>query len=107
MVLHAMSGVVMVDLQDKCLAQISATLTQQVEFGHGLIGSLKKGGTVEIKRTRLSPGIWKTSLIKLDVNGRIILFKTISEQQDETRTDFQPVAADTSVEQAVAKLAGN
>jgi hypothetical protein len=107
MVLHAMSGVAWVDLQDKCLAQISATLTQQVEFGHGLIGSLKQGGTVEIQRTRISPGLWKTSSIKIDINGRIILFKTISEQQDETRSDFQPVAADTSVEQAVAKLADN
>lgn len=107
MVLHAMSGVVLVDLPDKCLAQISAKLTQPVEFGHGLIGSLKKGGTVEIQRTRLSPGLWKTSSIKIDINGRIIFFKTISEQQDETRTDFEPVAADASVEQAVAKLAGN
>lgn len=107
MVLHAMSGIVLVDLQDKCLAQISATLTQPVEFGHGLIGSLKKGGAVEIKRTRLSPGLWKTSSMKIDINGRIILFKTISEQQDETRSDFTPVAPDTSVEQAVAKLAAN
>jgi hypothetical protein len=107
MVLHAMSGIVLVDLQDKCLAEISATLTQPVEFGHGLIGSLRKGGAVEIKRTRLSPGLWKTSSMKIDINGRIILFKTISEQQDETRSDFTPVAEDTSVEQAVAKLARN
>jgi len=45
--------------------------------------------------------------MKIDINGRIILFKTVSEQQDETRSDFTPVAEDTSVEQAVAKLARN
>ena len=107
MVLHAMSGTMLIDLQDKCFAQVSATLTQQVDFGHGLIGSLKKGGVVEIKRIRLSPGVWKTYSIKVDINGRIILFKTISEQQDETRSDFKPLAADTSIEQALEKLAGS
>ena len=107
MVLHAMSGTMLVDLQDKCFAQVSATLTQQVDFGHGLIGSLKKGGVIEIKRLRLSPGVWKTYSIKVDINGRIILFKTISEQQDETRSDFKPVAADTSIEQILEKLAGS
>jgi hypothetical protein len=105
--LHAMRGIVLIDLQEKRLAQISATLTQQVEFGHGLIGGLKKGGTIEVKRARLSPGIWKTSSTRMDINGRIILFKTISKQEDETQSDFTPEAPDTSIEQALEKLASN
>jgi hypothetical protein len=105
--LHAMSGIVLIDLQEKRLAQIAATLTQQVEFGHGLIGSLRKGGTIEVKRARLSPGIWKTSSTRMDINGRIVLFKIISKRQDETQSDFTPEAPDTSIEQALEKLAGN
>ena len=107
MVVHALSGTMLIDLQDKCFAQVFATLAQQVDFGHGLIGSLKKGGVIDIKRMRFSPGVWKTYSIKIDINGRIILFKTITEQQDETRSDFKPMAAGTSIEQALEKLAGS
>jgi hypothetical protein len=105
--LHAMSGIVLIDLQEKRLAQISATLTQQVEFGHGLIGSLKRGGTIEVKRTRLSTGIWKTSSTRIDINGHILLLKTISKQQDETQSGFTPEAPDTSIKKALEELVGN
>jgi hypothetical protein len=106
-VLHALNGIIMMDLQGKRLAQITATVTQQVEFGHGLIGSLKEGGTIEMKRTRLSPGIWKTSSTRFDINGRMLLFKTISKKQDETQSDFQPVSPDTSIEQALKQVTAN
>jgi hypothetical protein len=103
--LHALSGIMLVDLQEKRLVQISGTLTQQVDFGYGVIGQLKKGGAIEVKRTRLAPGTWKTSSTKINIYGRIILFKTISKQQDETQSGFKPVAPDTSIEQALQKLA--
>ncbi len=104
--LHAMSGIILIDLQEKRLAQLSATLTEQVDFGYGVIGQLKKGGTIEVKRIRLSPGIWKTSSYKINLYGRIVLFKTISKQQDETQSDFKPVAPDTSIERALEELIG-
>ena len=107
MALHAMSGIVLIDLREKRLVQISANVTQQVEFGHGLIGSLKKGGMIEVKWTRLSSGIWKTASIRSHIHGRIILFKTINEQEDETRSEFKPEAPDTSIEQALESLAGS
>jgi hypothetical protein len=105
--LHALSGIVLIDLQERRLVEISAIVTQQVEFGFGLIGSLKKGGTIEMKRTRLCPGIWKTSSTRIDINGRMVLFRTISKKQDETQSDFQPVAPDTSIEQALKTLVTN
>src|SRR5580693_10728167 len=38
--LHALSGVVLIDLTEKRVAQFSGTLTQQVNFAHGLLGHL-------------------------------------------------------------------
>jgi hypothetical protein len=102
--LNALSGVILVDLHEKRLVQLSGTLTQQVDFGHGAIAQLKKGGTVEVTRIRLSPGIWKTSSFRLDINGRIALFKPISKQRDETLSDFRPLAPDTSIGQALQQL---
>jgi hypothetical protein len=103
-VLHAMSGVVLIDLLEKRLARISATLTQQVDFGYGIIGHLRKGGTVEVNRIQLAPGIWKTTSLRIDINGRFVFFKTINKQQDEAHSDFKSVAPDTTILQAVQQI---
>jgi hypothetical protein len=105
--LHAMSGVILIDLNEKRMARFSGTLTQQVDFGFGVIGQLKKGGTIEVNRIRLSPGIWKTNSSKIDINGRIALFKTISKQQDETHSEFKRVAPDTNIPQALQQIASS
>jgi hypothetical protein len=103
-VLHAMSGVILIDLQDKRLAHISGTLTHEVSFGYGLIGHVNKGGTIEMNRTRLSSGRWKTSSSKINLDGRFVFFKTINKQLDETRGDFEPVAPDMSIQRAVEQV---
>ena len=102
--LNALSGVILIDLQEKRLVRLSGTLTQQVDFGDGAIAQLKKGGIIEVERTRLSPGVWKTSFLCLNINGRIALFKPISKQRDETLSDFRPLAPDTSIAQALQQL---
>jgi hypothetical protein len=104
--LHAMSGVVLIDRDEDRIAHLSGTLTQQVDFGFGVIGQLKKGGTIEVNRIRLSPGIWKTNASKIDINGRIVLFRTISKQQDETHSEFKRVAPDTNIMLALQQIAG-
>jgi hypothetical protein len=103
---HAMRGIILVDLKEKRLAQVSATLTQQVDFGYGAVGRLNKGGTINITRTRVSPGIWRTISSRIDINGRVVFFKTINKQQDETYSDFKSVASDTSIAQALQQLVG-
>ncbi len=104
--LHAMSGVILIDVHEKRLVQLTGTLTQEVDFGFGLIGHLSKGGTIEVNRIRLSPGVWKTSSSRIDLNGRFVLFKTINKQQDETHSHFKPVASDMSILQALAQIVG-
>ncbi len=82
----------MIDLQEKRLEQLSATLTEDVVFGYGLVGRPDKGGTISITRTKVVPGIWKTSTSKINLNGRLLMFKTINKQKDETRGDFKGIS---------------
>jgi hypothetical protein len=103
-VLHAMSGVIQIDLDEKRLARLSATLTQQVDFGYGIIGHLRKGGTVDVNRIQLAPGIWKTSWFRIEINGRFVFFKTINKQQDEAHSDFKSVASGTTILQALQQI---
>lgn len=103
--LHAMSGLILIDLREKRLARFSGTLTQQVNFGHGLLGHINKGGTIEVNRVRLSPGLWGTSLFRTDFDGRFAIFKNISKHLDETRNDFEPVPPDTNIQRALEQIA--
>ena len=102
--LHAMSGLVLIDLREKRLARFSGTLTQQVNLCHGLLGHINKGGTIEVNRVRLSRGLWGTSLFRTDFDGRFAIFKNISKHLDETRHHFEPVPPDTNMQRALELL---
>jgi hypothetical protein len=103
-ILHALDGRVFIDLHDKRIARLSGSLGTTVEFGYGVIGHVERGGTTEITRVHLSPGDWKTSAEKLDIDGRFVVLKTINKHQDESRTGFEPVAPDTTFAQALDEM---
>jgi hypothetical protein len=103
-VLHALDGIVFVDLHDKRIARLSGSLQARVEFGYGLIGHVEQGGTTDITRVHLSSGVWKTSADKINIDGRVVILKTINKHQDETRTGFEPVAPSTTFAQALNEI---
>jgi hypothetical protein len=103
-VLHALDGIVFIDVHDKRIARLSGSLGTRVKFGYGVIGHVEQGGTTEITRVPLSPGVWKTSAETIDIDGRFVMLKTIDKHQNESRTDFEPIAPDTTFAQALNKI---
>jgi hypothetical protein len=103
-VYHALSGKVWIQPEQKRLLKIDAHIVSEIDFGFGLLGKVEKGGTFQIERQQVSPNRWKTSLLDVHVSGRIILFKTISKDQHEVRTDFKPMPSTTTVQDAVTLL---
>ena len=98
--LRSMAGTILVDPEQKRLAHLNGHLVENVDFGFGILGRIAKGGTFEIERTQVSSSHWKTQLIDIHVNGRMLLFKTLSKQQHETRSNFEPVSRDLNLRQA-------
>jgi hypothetical protein len=47
---------------------------------------------------------WKTDLIETHVKGKVLLVKSLSKDQRETRSDFRPVPGDTTLAQAKEML---
>src|SRR6202047_396294 len=47
-ILHALEGIVFVDLDDKRIVRLSGSLRARVEFGYGLIGHVEQAGTMDI-----------------------------------------------------------
>jgi hypothetical protein len=103
-ILHALDGIVFIDLHEKRIARLSGSLGSRVKFGYGLIGHVDQGGTTDITRVRLSPGVWKTSEEKIDIDGRFVMLKTINKHQDESRSGFEPVAPNTTFSQALDEI---
>jgi hypothetical protein len=98
--LQSMAGTILVDPEQKRLARLSGRLVENVNFGFGIFGHIAKGGTFEIARTQVSASHWKTQLVDIHVDGRMLLFKTINKQQHEIRSDFEPVSNDLDLRQA-------
>ena len=101
-VFHNMQGELLINKQEKRLAGMSGTLMQDVKFGWGILGKLYKGGTFKVRQTQLAPNDWETTTLDVHIGGRALFFHTISEQQTEVKSEFQPVPANTSLQQAAA-----
>ena len=99
-VVHSLAGTILIDSRQKRLARISGRIISPVEFGYGLLGHIDNGGTVEIGRVEVGPSQWKTALIDVQLSGRLVLFKTISKQEYEIRSDFRAVPDNLSLSQA-------
>jgi hypothetical protein len=98
--LQSMTGTILINPQQKRLARLDGLLVEDVNFAFGLLGRLERGGTFEVARIQVSSSHWKTSLVDIHVSGRMLLFKTISKQQHETRSDFEAVFQDLDLQQA-------
>jgi hypothetical protein len=102
---HSLAGTILIDAQQKRLAKLSGQLIDRVEFGFGFLGHIDKGGTIEIGRVEVEPLRWKTALIHIQISGRLVFFKTVNKQENESRSEFHTVPDDTSLSEASRLLA--
>jgi hypothetical protein len=103
-VMGTMGGQMVIDRAQKRIRTIRGTLTQDVNIGYGLLGKLRQGGTFDVERRELAPGVWQITETHVHIDGRALLFKTIGQQQDEINSDYSRVPDSTTLEQAVSML---
>ena len=95
-VIHNLAGTMVIDPERKRMTKVAGHLVNRVEFGYGLLGRIDSG-TVELGRMEVGPLLWKTAFINIHFSGRVAIFKTISKDQYERRSDFRAVASDLSL----------
>jgi hypothetical protein len=103
-VFHGLAGTILVSTTQKRLMEVKGSLIERVDFGYGLLGHVEQGGTFEIHREPVSTTHWKTSLVDVHIQGKVILFKTVSKDQHEVRSGFKAVPLDVSLQQAKTLL---
>lgn len=99
-IVHALTGTVLVNARLKRLVEVRGTVSERVDFGFGVLGHVEKGGTFEVHRRQLGDTAWKTDLVDVHVQGKLLLLKSFGKDQRETRTDFRSVPGSVTLAQA-------
>jgi hypothetical protein len=99
-VIHALAGTLIVNPRLKRMIDMDGRLIERVDFGFGILGHVEKGGTFEIRREQVSAEHWKTDLVEVHIQGKVLLFKNVTKDQRESRSDFRLVPHDISLKSA-------
>jgi hypothetical protein len=103
-VFAAMEGDMVVDRQQHRIATLKGRLIRDVKIGFGLLGELKAGGTFDVERRELTPTVWEIVETHVHIQGHALIFKTISENEDDVKSHFKQIDQGTSLQQASQEL---
>jgi hypothetical protein len=79
-------------------------LTHDVKFLGGLLADLQGGGTFDVERRQTGGGEWQITETHVHIQGHALLFKSISEQEDDQKSKFTLLPADISLPDAEQQL---
>src|SRR3984957_16485903 len=103
-VFSGMTGDLVIDNQQHRICKVKGHLMHDVTFGGGLLGRLKERSSFSLEQQQVGPALWELTAIHVHLEGNALLFKSVSLQQDDKRSRYQPAPADTSLEQAAASV---
>jgi hypothetical protein len=103
-VFAAMEGNMTVDNGQHRIEELKGRLIRDVNFGWGFLGKLRAGGSFEVDRTQVGPGIWDITATHVHIVGHALLFKSISEVEDDVKTSWQREPDGVTLEQAAAAV---
>ena len=89
-VFAAMKGTMVVNTKQKRIQSLKGTLTEDVDFGFGVLGKLEKGGTFDVERKQVGSNVWEITETHIHIHGHALIFKSISEEQDEETSGYKP-----------------
>jgi hypothetical protein len=99
-VLRFLEGTVYVNESQKRFCGMDGVLSQRVEIGFGILGSLEKGGRVHVIRVQTASGAWENSVVQLHLVGRMLVVRSISQDIDQKRTNMRDIPPHLTLAQA-------
>ncbi len=99
-VFAAMEGKMIVDDAQHRIVSLQGRMIHDVKFGWGLFGELRAGGTFDVERRETGDGVWQITETHVHVEGRALLFKSISDQEDDVKSRFKQIAGNLSITDA-------
>jgi hypothetical protein len=102
-VLTQMTGEIWIDVSQERVARLECHLQQDVDFGWGILGRLDKGGWIVIEQVDVGDHQWRIVHFKMGMSGRVF-FKNKDFSTTEDESQFEPVAANLTYQQAIQML---
>jgi len=106
-ILRGMAGEIWMEKSHERLYRLNAHLITDVDFGWGIVGRLNKGGTIYLEQTQLDSGEWQLTRMKLNLTGKLLMFKSITVQLNEEMGRFSPVPPNVDYREAIRMLKGS
>jgi hypothetical protein len=103
-ILSGVEGDLVVNAAQHRIVSLKGRLVHDVKFGGGLLGELKAGGSFDIERREIQDGEWQIVETHVHFAGRMLLFKSVSEQEDDEKSEFKLLPSSVSLEQAETEL---
>jgi hypothetical protein len=103
-VFASMEGDMSVHAHQLRIASLKGRLIRDVRILGGLVGSLNAGGTFDVERRETGPNIWQITETHVHIQGHALLFKNISEQEDDVKSRFRELTGELSLQQAEGDL---
>ncbi len=103
-VLTAATGDLVADNQQHRIRRANGHLTHDVKFGGGFLGRIKQGGSFAIEQKQVAPSLWQLTLIRVHLDGKVLLFKTLNFQEDNDRSSFTQQPGNATLDQAAQAL---
>jgi hypothetical protein len=100
-VLCGMSGTIVIDAEKERMMKIDGRLPKDVSIGFGLLATVKAGSHFSSARAD-EGGHWRTVHVLTDIQGKAVLFKSVSRSADITRSEFHYLRPGITIAQAVA-----
>jgi hypothetical protein len=103
-VFAAMEGDMAIDPEQHRIASLKGKLIHDVKIAYGLLGNLEAGGTFDVERRELRPHVWQIAETHVHIRGHALIFKNISEEEDDVKMHFEQIQDSTTLQQAQAEL---
>ncbi len=103
-VLTGMTGHVLIDANEKRVAEIDGTLQKDVGFGWGILGHLDRGGRFFVQQADVGGRQWELTHMELSFTGKILLLKKLSLRSSDIFSDFRQVPSNLTFAQGVQLL---
>jgi hypothetical protein len=103
-VFAGMEGDMAVDNTEHRIVSLRGRLIHDVRFFGGFLGDLKAGGSFDVERRQTGKGVWQITETHVHILGHALLFKSISEEEDEQKTKFKQLPGNITFPQAEKEL---
>lgn len=103
-ILAAVEGDLVVNSARHRIIGLKGELVHDVKFGGGILGEIKSGGTFAIERREVIPGEWLITGTHVHFTGHMLLFKSVSEEEDDEKANFKQLPADITLDRAGSTL---